>query len=124
MPGCMAERLGEKVAKIWTFNPQQIESDVEPLDVSGIPYTEAVTPATLNATQKRRLWRRRSFTKFFRSVVIALVFMGVWSAALMGFGYLEGDWLRYQHLQRNLLIPGMAGVWLFSVIVAKVAGRL
>lgn len=111
------------MVKAWKFNPKQLTGDVEePEDLQGYP--NPITDGIADAIEKLRQSERRPFVLFIQSITITMAFIGVWSMLIMVLGYYErGDALIYVPVI-GLLAPAMIVVWLFSVIVAKLSGRL
>lgn len=111
------------MVKSWKFNPAQLTGDVEePEDLQGSP--NPITEGIADAIEELRQRERRPFVLFIQSITITMAFIGVWSMLIFLLGYFEhGDAMIYVPYI-GLLVPAMILVWLFSVIVAKLAGRI
>lgn len=105
------------MVKAWKFNPAQLTGDVEePEDLQGYPIADAI--------EELRQSERRPFVLFIQSITITMAFIGVWSMLILVLGHYErGDALIYVPAI-GIMAPAMIAVWLFSVIVAKLSGRL
>ena len=109
-------------AKVWRFDPLQIDGDVEDVDAFGIPLAEEITP---DSPVQRLRFLNRSRTKFAQSIIISLLLFAFWTGGLILIGIAEAQdpwWAKDVIIY--VLASGMAGVWLWSVILAKIFGRL
>jgi hypothetical protein len=113
------------MVKVWKFDPKQLPGDVEsaePEELQG--FSNAIVDGIADAIDEVRRRKRRPFVLFIQGITITMAFIGVWSMLILMLGHFErGDVLVYVPVI-GLMAPAMILVWLFSVIVAKLAGRL
>jgi hypothetical protein len=112
------------VVKAWKFNPAQLTGDVEEPNEDLPEFAQGIADGIADAIDEVRQRERRPFVLFIQSITITMAFIGVWSMLIFVLGYVEhGDAMIYVPYI-GLLVPAMILVWLLSVIVAKLAGRL